>query len=352
MKKRHRTVIRLLCVVCAAVLLIGTATVDCSPEHTLTASLPESAGSCVRWKDAVTLAAESAEALPYVSDAAMNELNGIVTYALGNDPTEGKAITDAGQNTKNNVAISILWLLKSLRHVYSMRCVLEPYPSSDNVYEMCAYVRRTFSKNEECIHTGWLYDRTNRKISAEDGTGMMGIGYDFNYEFNTFFAGSDPWQRNFGFCRMYDGAAFLIGDVYETIRIPFRCGDKDWMIQVWKGIYSWNMLGGEIGLYNKPIDRDAAFYDCATDPERIPMAFSVSLGNETIVQTDMFPSWWQTMFTQHKLARPRDLTMEFSLTFPDRKMADAFCKSLQNEHPDVLIRRSGLTVCCVWAAGK
>ena len=350
--KKRRTVLRLICLLCVVVLLGGTAAVPCGPATQISISVPQSSASCVSLNEAVTIAADAADSVPYVADAAMNELRGIITYALGGDPTADKALEEAGQNTKNNVAISLLWVRRSLRGAYSVRFKLEPYPGKDNVFELCAYVRRMFQKGEARIRTGWLYDRTNRRISTEDGTGMMGIGYDFNYDFNTFQAAGDPWQRNFGFCRLYDGAAFLIGDVNETIRIPFRYDNRDWMIQVWKGVYSWNMLGGEVGLYNKPIDRKERFYDCAADPDRIPMSLSVSLGNETIVQTDPDLCWWQTAFTQHRLARPRELTMTFTLTFPNDAMLRAFTDSLKTAQPDVTIRRNGLTVSCLWPTDK
>ena len=334
---------------CVAVLLFGTATAAYCPNRTIRVHVPECGASGVRLKNAVTRTSNAVKSVPYIADETLQELYGIVSYAVGKDPVIGKLLEEAGQNTKNNVVISIIWALKSLKGAVSVRFVLEPYSEKDNVYELCAYVRRAFQKSEECIHTGWLYDRNAQKIYTVDGTGMMGIGYDFNYAFDTFSAADDPWQRNFGFTRMYDNAAFLIGDIYDTIRVPFRYDGKDWMIQIWKGVYSWNMLGGEVGLYNKPIDRIVEFYDCATDPERIPMSFSISLGDETIVDTQEAPSWWQTAFTKHKLALPRDLTMRFSLTFPNEEMLKAFRDSLQTQNPDVTIRQDGLTLYCVWS---
>ena len=350
-KNRRKTVIRFLCLLCAAVLLFGSATAGFGPQRTITVSVPE-AGAGLRLKDAVSTAAGSLLSIPYIADATMNELNGIIAFALGFDPTCGKALSAPGQNTKNNVAISILKVLRLIRFAYTLRFTLEPYADSENVFELCAYVRRLPRCGEERVSMGVLYDRANRSIRRIDGTGMMGIGYDFNYDFNTFSAGSDSWQRNFGFCRLYDCSAFLIGDVYETIRIPFRYGGKDWMIQIWKGVYSWNMLGGEIGLYNKPVKRCADFYDCVSDPDRMPMSFSVLLGDETIVQTDMSLTWWQTLFTQHALTKPRDLTMRFSITFPNENMLRAFRDSLLTQRPDVTIRTDGLTVNCLWQGCK
>ena len=35
-----------------------------------------------------------------------------------------------------------------------------------------------------------------------------------------------------------------------TIAFKFKANDKDWMIQLWKGLYTSASFGGEIGIYN------------------------------------------------------------------------------------------------------
>ena len=237
-----------------------------------------------------------------------------------------------------------------LRGAYSIRYTFEPYGSDPAVSELCLYIKKVFAGQEECYRTGILRNDRTRTVTTADGTGAMGIGYDYNYSFDTFSAAPDPWQRNFGFCKLYDEAAFLIGDRYETIRVPFRYKDKDWMIQIWKGSYSWKMIGGEIGVYNKPIDRKAAFYDCASDADRLEMAFSVSLGDETIVQTDRSLSWWQTTFTVHDSAPPSSLTMRFDIVFPNAEMLRSFTDSLSASNPQILIQQNGLQLSCCWPA--
>lgn len=315
-------------------------------QTTYTVSVPEAAGG-VSQADGRT---REVSAIPYIAKAAGGELRGILQSAFGVDPTAEKSPADPGQNTKNNIAISLLRLRAMLRGVYSVRYTFEPYGSDPAVSELCVYVKRFLCSREECIRTGILRNDKTRTVTTIDGTGAMGIGYNYNFSFDTFSAADDPWQRNFGFCKLYDRAAILIGDRYETVRVTFRYGGRDWMIQIWKGIYSWNMLGGEIGIYNKPIDRKADFYDCAADSDRLKMAFSVSLGDETIVQTEPAYTWWQTMFTVHKHAKPSSLTMQFSIAFPNTQMLNAFLYSLTEAYPNVRVQRQGLTLHCCWPA--
>ena len=118
----HRTLLRFGCILLSVVLLGGTVTVWCGPGQQIAVSVPEASAGGVRLNDAFDLAVQAAGSVPYVADASMDELRGIITYAVGGNPTEGKALDEAGQNTKNNVAISLLWLFKSLKGVYSMRC--------------------------------------------------------------------------------------------------------------------------------------------------------------------------------------------------------------------------------------
>lgn len=284
----------------------------------------------------------------YITKAAGGELKDIMRVLAGFEPATDKTDEQPGQNTKNNVAISLLRLHRMLRNAYSIRYTFEPYGTDSAVTELCIWVKRVFSAEEECMHTGILRNDRTRAVTTVDGTGAMGIGYDFNFSFDTFSAAPDPWQRNFGFCKLYDSAAFLIGDWYETIRIPFRYGNKDWMIQIWKGIYSWNMIGGEIGIYTKPTDRKTPFYDCAADPDRLDMAFSVSHGDETIVRTQHSLSWWQTTFTVHKSVAPSSLTMCFDIVFPNSAMLRAFAAALADSAPQVQVQRYGLRLNCRW----
>ena len=290
---------------------------------------------------------ETASQGAYMMKAAFGEFDALLQYIGGKNPTEGKPIEAKGQNTKRNTATTVIDIFKKTRPAAAFHYQLVPYPGKADAWELCLFYTPPFG-TEQVVHTGLLHDYGTQTIYRVDGTGILGIGYDFNFDFDTFYAADDPWQRNFGFCPLYDALALMIGDVYETIRVPFRYDGRDWMIQIWKGIYSGNMLGAEIGIYNKPLDRTTQYYDCAADPDRAEMSFSVWLGDELIVESEHKTAWWQTAFTYHSPAKPADLTLNGRLTFQKAAMAKAFADSLAQQEPSVRIERSGRDVRFIW----
>ena len=338
----HKILRRVLSAVLCAAMISGSCPVVFGAEKELHAVVPTDFTGGKRVLSPQTISCST----PYVSKAAFKELDGIITYMRGEDPTADKLPEEPGQNTKSNVALSIIDTIKFLRPLRRFRLELVPYEG--NTMQLVAFYKDAFDKEETCYETGWLYDYDREFIYTVDGTGMYGIGYDFNFDFNEFFSADDPWQRNFGFCKGYDSLAFLIGDYVQTIRVPFTYDDRDWMIQIWKGIYSWNMLGAEIGVYTKPLDRNANFYDCATDSQRLDMSFSVYWGDEEIIATEEEPSWWQTAFTVHKLTCASNLTLCCTIVFPDKEMMKAFSDSLAQQAPEVKVQTDGLRMSICW----
>lgn len=338
----HKILRRVLSAVLCAAVISGSSPVVFGAEKELHAVVPTDFAGGKRVLNPQTISCST----PYIAKASLNELDGIIAYARGENPTKDKQPDEPGQNTKSNVALSLIDTLKFLRPLRRFRLKLVPYEG--NTKQLCAFYTDAFDKEEKCYETGWLYDYDNEFIYTKDGTGMYGIGYDFNFDFNEFFAADDPWQRNFGFCKGYDMLAFLIGDVVETIRVPFTYDDREWMIQIWKGIYSWIMLGGEIGVYCKPVERKADFYDCAADPDCLEMSFTVYLDDEEIIGTKEKTTWWQTAFTPHTLTLPSNLTLSFTIVFPNRQMMDAFVESLMQQAPQVDVKTDGLRVTVCW----
>ena len=341
---------RVLSAALAFVICILSLPYSVGAEEILTISPAPQDTAARRAPLAVTLVRQTVETgheIEFVAKATADEFNSLVLYAAGKNPTENKPIEAEGQNTKRNTATTLIDIFKQTRPVKSFYFQLKPYQNKKGVWEVCAFYTPFFGE-KQVVHTGLLHDYNTGIIYRADGTGAVGIGYDFNFAFDTYYASDDPWQRNFGFCPLYDKIAFLIGDYCETIRVPFEYNGKKWMIQIWKGIYSTYMLGGEIGLYNKPLDRETEFYDCAADPDRIQMSFTVYLGDELIVESEHKTTWWQTAFTYHKLARPRDLTLNGKLTLRDTAMAKAFVESLRAQAPDVTVQRIGKEVTFTW----
>lgn len=296
---------------------------------------------------------DSRRPISHITEVTLGELDAIIETIKGNDPNENKDIADRGQNTKNNVALSLLYLIRNAKLVKDVKLTLEPYKNDESIKELCLYYKELFDREEIKFNTGVIFNYNNEMVYTLDGTGLLGVGFDFNFDFNNFYASDDPWQRNFGFCETYDKLAFLIGDIVDTARIKFSYDDRDWMIQIWKGIYSYNMLGAEIGVYVKPETREAEYYDCAADPDRLVMSFELYHGDERIIGCAPELSWWQTAFAIKPFVSPSKLTLKCSIEFPDKVMRDAFTESLRSSYGDIMdISVSGLTVCFDWLATK
>ncbi len=161
-----------------------------------------------------------------------------------------------------------------------------------------------------------------------DKTGI--IGYLYDPEEQCFYTADDPWQRNFGYNEIYDQSASLVAIIIETCRLKFEYDDRDWMIQLWKGNYGFVLYGAEIGIYNKPKDRELEHYDCATDKDMLQMEMTLYekteiLGVETWVKTFSRPyerQWWHTGFVWGNVMTrfDTDLRMYARITMRDYAM--------------------------------
>ena len=158
------------------------------------------------------------------------------------------------------------------------------------------------------------------------------LGYQFNKEGNYYFTTEDPWQRNFGFNVLYDMGAPFVNFYYDTIRCKFRYEDKDWLIQLWKGQYGLVFLGAEIGIYTKPLDREQAHYDGASDEDMLYMSMDFYRKGELRASRDYAKYWWCTAFVPGTLDSFRDrseLSMKCRITMKDETMCGLFVESLE-----------------------
>ena len=124
---------------------------------------------------------------------------------------------------------------------------------------------------------------------------------------------------------------------YDTIRVFFNYGGKDWLIQLWKGQYGLVLLGGEVGVYNRPQgSADSTHFNCASDAERLPISLKVTNGNKVLFDRPARPSWWMTGFVPGQLgvgmfvgsSELSKLTETTTITFKDEEMTKAFIKGL------------------------
>lgn len=180
-------------------------------------------------------------------------------------------------------------------------------------------------------------------------------GYLFNSAGDFFFTADDPWQRNYGYNEAFDVAAPFASIYMDTMRAKFRYGNKDWMIQFWKGQYGLAFVGSEIGVYTKPLDRTVEHYDAANDDDALYMACTCYRDGEIIFSREYGKYWWCTGFIPGQLDNFSDrseLAVKCRITMKDSNMLLAFCNALKAK-PNNLVEGkhfavSGLDVFITW----
>ena len=185
------------------------------------------------------------------------------------------------------------------------------------------------------------------------GNGLA--GYKFNADGNYYFTADDPWQRNFGYNQAFDTAAPFVSIYMDTMRAKFRYGNKDWMIQFWKGQYGLAFVGSEIGVYTKPLDREVEHYDAASNEEALYMSCTCYRDGEVIFTREYGKYWWCTGFIPGQLKNFSDrseLAVKCRITMKDSNMLAGFVNALKSA-PNNLVEGKhyaveGLDVFITW----
>ncbi len=172
----------------------------------------------------------------------------------------------------------------------------------------------------------------SQSIIKPDGT--IALSYSYSQAGNYFYTDDDPWQRNFGFNRLYDIGAVFTVMYLDTFHVYYNHGGYDWMVQFWKGQYGFLFLGGEIGLYYKDPNKTTPHYNCAEEDMEINMQMSVYRGDEykELFTRPYAPHWWTTAFVPGKLKKFSDrteLTMVAKLEFKSVEEREKFCNALE-----------------------
>lgn len=163
--------------------------------------------------------------------------------------------------------------------------------------------------------------------------GSIALSYSYSEAGNYFYTDDNPWQRNFGFNRLYDIGAVFTVMYLDTFHVYYSHGDYDWMVQFWKGQYGLLFLGGEIGLYYKDPAKTTQHFNCAEENMEINMQMTVYReGYGELFTRPYAPHWWTTAFVPGKLKKFSDrteLTMVAKLEFKSEEERAKFCKALE-----------------------
>ena len=160
--------------------------------------------------------------------------------------------------------------------------------------------------------------------------------YGFLYDKNNDIICSNmyPWQREVGYCKLYDDTAPFINMIIDSEPIYFEYDNRRWLIEIWKGQYGMT-TGGEIGIYVSEMDDidipcifSGTFFKSVSDEELLNMSFNLKMNGEDLFQRHDY-HWWLTGFDVGVFSSPNNLSMEVMLSFPNSNMKNAFLNGLK-----------------------
>ncbi len=178
---------------------------------------------------------------------------------------------------------------------------------------------------------------TGNKITGieEIDIAIERAGYAFDPQQDIFYSSINSWQRNMGYCRLYDEAAASVSIIMDCEPIYFEYGGKRWLVEFWKGQYAL-ATGCEVGIYTTdgpdlsiPGMFNGTFYNCANDDELLWMTCSLKKNGKIIFERSA-KHWWLTGLKLGEFSQPYELLMNLSITFKDREMCNAFLTGLMD----------------------
>lgn len=172
----------------------------------------------------------------------------------------------------------------------------------------------------------WLKKSTPEEREAYVNEALEGSGFQYNGRHDFFYAEKDPWQKKYGYHRLYDEAAALTGMIIDCEPIYFEYDGSRWMLELWKGQYGMS-LGGEIGLY-QAMREDGSFFKGVEEKDFIGMHMEIYVSGRRLLGRKE-EHWWLTGFVLGKSASPKDMKMAVSLTFSNRQMCRSFVEGLR-----------------------
>ncbi|MFA5602273.1 MAG: DUF4474 domain-containing protein [Bacilli bacterium] len=158
---------------------------------------------------------------------------------------------------------------------------------------------------------------------------LIKFGFAYNETQDLFYSTLYPWQREYGYGILYDYIAPFFCMIIDSEPIYFKYNNKYYLVELWKGQYGMT-TGGEIGLYVSDKNNIDTVYNSVDDNNLILMSYILKKKNKVII-TRNDNHWWLTGFKLGMFSKPKDLTMEISLTFKNELMRDAFINGIKEK---------------------
>ncbi len=194
------------------------------------------------------------------------------------------------------------------------------------------FIYRRTIKRKEAVYD--VLGQTDREKIKTINDGLDEYGFYFESSADIISAKMYCWQRDMGYCKLYDELAPSLNMIIDCEPIYFDYDERRWLIEFWKGQYGMT-TGGEVGIYvtdKEDIDIPGVFsgpfYECVTDEERLDMRFTLRKEKKRLFQRQEH-HWWLTGFDVGDFSKPSNLSMQINLKFPNSQMKKKFIDGLK-----------------------
>lgn len=158
------------------------------------------------------------------------------------------------------------------------------------------------------------------------------FGYFYDICSDLFISTLDAWQKNFGYCRLYDEAAPSMNMIIDCEPIYFDYQNKTWLIEFWKGQYGIN-TGAEVGIYRaktklKEQELSTTLFEAVPEAEMLPISYELIKRDGTTIFRASRVHWWLACFHMGLFSNPADLRLKVSIAFPDEDMKRSYISGL------------------------
>ena len=169
---KHSLARRIVCTALIAVCIFASVTItsddsaigvsasvaDASCRNTVSAETDEKTVVSTKKEDEPDVELDKRLATTHSAEVTFEELEAIIEVLKGNDPTEGKELSERGQNSKNNIAISLIYLLRNAKAVKDVRLAI-------SLHERVLFINHLFSEDPMAFQA--TINRINASESLE-----------------------------------------------------------------------------------------------------------------------------------------------------------------------------------------
>lgn len=170
-----------------------------------------------------------------------------------------------------------------------------------------------------------------KKLGKISYKGFSALGFAYDSKKDVFYTVRNAWQKNFGYSHFYDVMAPIFQMIIDTEPIRFYYDNKNWLITFWKGQYGM-VTGAEVGVYatsQRKVNKKTVYLP-VDDKDMLNIDIVLYKNNEVITRF-CAKHWCLAVFKLGMFSKPKELSMDVNITFPNKEMLEAFICSFKKK---------------------